>query len=72
MVLVALTDAGRAVASQLPALLGETQRQLLHGFDEDEQDALRAALDRLEANLQNLATAAPDSRDGLGHPSKNQ
>lgn len=72
VVLVALTDAGRAVASQLPALLGETQRQLLHGFDEDEQEALRAALDRLEANLQNLATTAPDSRDGLGHPSKNQ
>lgn len=72
VVLVALTDAGRAVASQLPALLGEAQRQLLHGFDEDEQEALRAALDRLEANLQNLATTAPDSRDGLGHPSKNQ
>ncbi|AVO49153.1 MarR family transcriptional regulator [Melaminivora suipulveris] len=57
---VALTNAGRSVAGRLPALLGDAQQALLQGFDGNEQDALRGYLDRLEANLQALATPPPD------------
>ncbi len=63
VVQVALTDAGRAVAGQLPALLGGTQEQLLLGFDQAEQDALRAYLDRLETNLQALAKPPPGTEE---------
>ena len=59
VVQVALTDAGRAIAGQLPAVLGGVQEQLLAGFDEAEQEALRGHLDRLETNLQALATPPP-------------
>ncbi|AVP56678.1 MarR family winged helix-turn-helix transcriptional regulator [Pulveribacter suum] len=59
VVQVALTGAGRAVAGQLPALLGGVQQQVLQGFDAAEQDALRGYLGRLEANLQALAMPPP-------------
>ena len=52
MVQVALTEAGHGVAAQLPALLADAQAQLLQGFDEAEQAALRGDLARLQANLQ--------------------
>ncbi|HCL85412.1 MarR family transcriptional regulator [Pulveribacter sp.] len=60
VVLVALTDEGRAIASQLPELLVQVQAQLLHGFDEAEQQALRGLLARLQANAQALAEPVPD------------
>ncbi len=59
VVQVALTDAGRAVAGQLPALLGGMQQQMLQGMDAHEQAALRGYLDRMEANLQALPTPPP-------------
>ncbi|SDM14032.1 DNA-binding transcriptional regulator, MarR family [Oryzisolibacter propanilivorax] len=67
VVQVALTDSGRTVAARLPALLAAAQDQLLQGFDAAEQQALRGYLDRLEANLQTLATPPPASaRQGPG------
>jgi len=67
VVQVALTDGGRTVAARLPALLAAAQDQLLQGFDAAEQQALRGYLDRLEANLQALATPPPAGlRQGPG------
>ncbi len=63
VVQVALTPPGRAVAAQLPALLGGVQELLLHGLDTTQQDALRAHLDRMETNLQTLATPPPGTAE---------
>ncbi|PWW47085.1 DNA-binding MarR family transcriptional regulator [Melaminivora alkalimesophila] len=52
---VVLTEAGRAVALQLPAVLAEVQAQLLQGLDAEAQDQLRRHLAQLEANLEQLA-----------------
>lgn len=66
VVQVALTDAGRTVAAQLPALLVQAQAQLLQGFDAAEQQLLRGLLDRLEANVQALATPPPGAHPQTG------
>ena len=60
VVQVALTDEGRAVANQLPELLAQVQAQMLRGFDEAEQQALRGLLGRLQANAEALAGPADD------------
>jgi DNA-binding MarR family transcriptional regulator len=51
---VALTDAGRAVAEQIPPLLGALQEELLAGFSAAEQAQLRDFLTRMHANAQAL------------------
>jgi len=51
---IALTDAGRAVAEQLPPVLHDVQNGLLDGFSAAEQAQLRDFLTRMHANAQAL------------------
>jgi len=50
-----LTDAGRAVAAQLPAIFDALQAQALQGFDAAEVAQLQAFIQRMHENLQALA-----------------
>lgn len=50
-----LTDAGRAVAAQLPAIFEALQAQALQGFDDAEVAQLQAFIARIHDNLQALA-----------------
>ncbi|RCX10746.1 MarR family winged helix-turn-helix transcriptional regulator [Extensimonas vulgaris] len=53
-----LTDAGRAVAAQLPAIFDALQAQALQGFDAAEVAQLQALIQRIHDNLQALPPAA--------------
>lgn len=57
---VYLTAAGRAVRSEMQAMLGLLEAETFAGFDAAEQAVLRGFLERLRANL--LAAAAQGDR----------
>lgn len=52
-----LTDAGRTVAAQLPAIFEALQAQALQGFDAAEVAQLQSFIQRIHDNLQALAPA---------------
>lgn len=59
VVQLALTEAGRAAAAQVPLVLAEVNNDILRGFSAQEHQQLRQFLDRMLANGEALqATAA--------------
>jgi len=53
-----LTDAGRAAAEDIPAILSDVQNAYLAGFSRDEWTALKGYLSRILDNGKTLQTAA--------------